>query len=98
MRHYGKPGEKQRKPPLHAAYVDDAELNNALQELISALISHLDRRYAEVVWRAEILGQSPAMIAQELSLSEQMTASYLKLGRRQLVRLISLTLCCSLDE
>lgn len=70
----------------------DAELDSVIRDLVKGLISQLNRPYREAVFNAEILEQSPAQIAQEMGLSEQIVCSYLKLGRKQLIRLALSTL------
>ena len=59
---------------------------------MGTLIRLLEPHYAEVVWRAEMLGQSPSEIADKLKLSDQELAARLKAGRRALLRLVTLTL------
>lgn len=71
---------------------DDNELKEILRAFIGTLIELLDPRYAEVVRRAEISGQTPSQIADELNLGEQEVASRLLTGRRTLLHLVMLTL------
>tara|TARA_R110002110_G_scaffold85816_5_gene223952 strand:+ start:6144 stop:6485 length:342 start_codon:yes stop_codon:yes gene_type:complete len=77
---------------------DDGELKEILRAFIGTLIELLDPRDAEVVRRAEILGQTPSQIADELNLSEQVVASRLLTGRRTLLHLVLLTLQSHLRE
>lgn len=77
---------------------DDGELKEILRAFIGTLIELLDPRDAEVVRRAEILGQTPSQIADELNLSEQVVASRLLTGRRCLLHLVMLTLQPHLQE
>lgn len=71
---------------------DDTEMEAILQEFIETLIRLLEPRYAEVVWRAEILNHPPTRIATDLGLSEQIVTRRLQKGRRTLLHLVMLTL------
>ncbi len=77
---------------------DDAELEAALREFIGALIKLLEPRYAEVVWRAEILDQPAPVIAREMNLREQTVIERLQAGRRDLLQLVVLTLHQPVEE
>jgi DNA-directed RNA polymerase specialized sigma24 family protein len=70
----------------------DTELQAILRALIANLIRALEPDFADIVWRAEVLGHSTPAIAQTLGLSEGVVASRLRIGRRRLVRLIALAL------
>lgn len=71
---------------------DEPELEAALQEVIVSMIDLLEHRYAELVWRAEILDQTPREIAREMKLSEEDVSERLKTGRGALLNLVLLTL------
>ena len=71
---------------------DDTEMEAILQEFIETLMRLLEPRYAEVVWRAEILNHPPTRIATDLGLSEQIVIRRLQLGRRTLLHFVMLTL------
>lgn len=73
-------------------------METILRRFVEPLVRLLDPRYAEVVLHAEILNQSPAKIAIELGLSEQMVARRLQPGRRTLLHLVILTLQSPLGE
>lgn len=78
--------------PADPCDFDDAELEAILREFIGALIGLLQPRHAEVVWRAEVLDQTPPEIAQEMKLSERTVTERLRAGRRALLHLVMLTL------
>lgn len=86
------PAKDNTEGPFDVVDFCDAELDSALRELIEGLISQLDRRYAEVIFRSEILEHTPTLIAQEMGLSVRTVTSILKLGRQQLIRLVLSTL------
>ncbi|MAD37080.1 MAG: hypothetical protein CMO30_17640 [Tistrella sp.] len=71
---------------------DDAELEAILREFIGTLIGLLQPHCAEVVWRAEILDQTPPEIAQEMKLSERTVTERLRAGRSALLHLVMMTL------
>ena len=77
---------------VDATAFQDWDLECALLDLVNELIPLLDRRYADVLWRAEILDQSLDEIAKEMELGKQTITSRLRKGRRELVGLILLTL------
>jgi DNA-directed RNA polymerase specialized sigma24 family protein len=77
---------------------DEAELETAIREFISGLISLLDPLYAEVVWRAEILDQPEQQIALKMNLSEPTVAECLQAGHSALLHLVMLTLQQSLEK
>lgn len=87
-----------RAMPPDPGGVEDTELDTILRELVESLIGLLEPRYVEVVWRAEILGQTPARIAHHMNLSEQTVVKRLQAGRRSLLHLVMLTLQPSLKE
>lgn len=78
--------------PADPCDIDDAELEAILREFIGTLIGLLQPRYAEVVWRAEILDQIPSEIAQEMKLRERTVTERLRAGRRALLHLVMITL------
>ena len=71
---------------------DDAELEAILREFIGTLIGLLQPHCAEVVWRAEILDQTPPEIAQEMKLSERTVTERLRADRSALLHLVMMTL------
>ena len=78
--------------PADPCDFDDAELEAILREFIGTLIGLLQPHYAEVVWRAEILDQTPPEIAQEMNLSKRKVTERLRAGRRALLHLVMMTL------
>ncbi len=76
----------------HACALVDAELQAILRAFIANLIRALEPDFADIVWRAEVLGHSTPAIAQTLGFSEGVVASRLRIGRRRLVRVIALLL------
>lgn len=78
--------------PADPGGFNDAELEAILREFIGTLIGLLQPHYAEVVWRAEILDQTPPEIAQEMNLSERKVTERLRAGRRALLHLVMMTL------
>lgn len=78
--------------PADPCDFDDAELETILREFIGTLIGLLQPHYAEVVWRAEILDQTPPEIAQEMKLSERTVTERLRAGRRALLHFVMMTL------
>ena len=77
---------------------DNIEIEAILREFTGTLIRLLEPRYAEVVWRAEILNHPPSRIATDLGLSEQIVTRRLQLGRRTLQNLVILTLQSTLAD
>ncbi len=90
-------GDGRAMPPGPGG-IDDTELDTILRELVESLIGLLEPRYTEVVWRAEILDQTPTRIAHHMNLSERTVAKRLQAGRRALLHLVMLTLQPSLKE
>ena len=78
--------------PADPGGLNDAELEAVLREFIGTLIGLLQPQYAELVWRAEILDQTPPEIAQEMKLSERTVTERLRAGRRALLHFVMLTL------
>ena len=86
------------QPPPDSDDADNIEIEAILREFTGTLIRLLEPRYAEVVWRAEILNHPPSRIATDLGLSEQIVTRRLQLGRRTLQNLVILTLQSTLAD
>lgn len=80
--------------------IADRELEAVVRELVESLVVTLPPADAEVLRRAEILGQSTPAIARALGLDEATVETRLWAGRRRLLSRLALTLsgprakCC----